>query len=68
MGLDNANLDSVTIYNLLPYGSYKSTLLANLINITAAIAYITKTNMLTPSKKTISRIHFNILAALAVYP
>ena len=47
LGSDIANLDSVTLCNLLLYGSYNLTLVENRMIIEAKIDYIEKTNRLT---------------------
>ena len=47
LGSDIANLDSVTLCNLLLYGSYNLTLVQNRMIIGATIDYIQKTNRLT---------------------
>ena len=47
LGSDITNLDSVTLCNLLLYGSYNFTLVQNRMIIEATIDYIQKTNRLT---------------------
>ena len=51
LGSDIANLDSVTLFNMLLYGSYNLTLVQNRMIIEAPIDYNQKTNRLTWSNQ-----------------